>query len=310
MTRDSFKVSVIIPVYNAASFVEEAVESAIHLTEVGEVILVEDGSKDNSLEVCNRIVAKYSSAVLVTHSNRKNKGASASRNLGIQHASFEYIAFLDADDWYEPFRFRSEKDIFQNGIKFDAVYSLSAIAYQNGEIEEFGIKIVLEDYQKKLGTKRTYQFGLEEDLIIGHTNANTFRKEVLLELNGFDERLTLHQDTELWLRFSRKFSFISGELDKPVSIARRHSNNRITGRSRSSKMKLLLVIIDNIGLNKLYDFERKYVIYHIARAISNPIRPHFMRKALLHGFQFIIHPIRAWFIPFFYNWGMKHYKLK
>src|SRR6478735_3013546 len=93
-----FKVSVIVPVYNAAPYVEEAVRSAVSLPEVGEVILVEDGSADNGLEVCKILVQHYANVKLFQHEDGKNRGAGESRNLALKHSRFPYIAFLDADD--------------------------------------------------------------------------------------------------------------------------------------------------------------------------------------------------------------------
>ena len=69
-----FKVSVIIPVYNAAQYLEQAVESAVHLEEVGEILLIEDGSPDNALEICKNLVRKYCNVVLLRHVGGVNRG--------------------------------------------------------------------------------------------------------------------------------------------------------------------------------------------------------------------------------------------
>ena len=82
---NSFEVSVIIPVYNAASYVTKAVESALHSPQVGEIILVEDKSPDNALEVCIQLKNKYDKVKLLQHLNGENRGAGESRNLGIKH---------------------------------------------------------------------------------------------------------------------------------------------------------------------------------------------------------------------------------
>ncbi|PIY03241.1 MAG: glycosyltransferase family 2 protein, partial [Bacteroidetes bacterium CG_4_10_14_3_um_filter_31_20] len=72
--------------------------------ETSEVILIEDGSPDNGLDVCTSLAKKYSKVRLYRHENGENKGASASRNLGIRKANYPYVAFLDADDFYLPNR--------------------------------------------------------------------------------------------------------------------------------------------------------------------------------------------------------------
>ncbi|MEX2564716.1 MAG: glycosyltransferase family 2 protein [Cyclobacteriaceae bacterium] len=305
-----FEVSVIIPVYNAEKFIEEAVQSATQINEVKEVILIEDGSKDNSLKVCFRLIEKYPKVILHTHQGDINKGAAESRNLGIKLAKCDFIAFLDADDWYLPNRFETDKAVFNDSNVF-ATYSLSLIQYPNGEEELFGTKIDLfskfPNPQVDEG-EEIYKFIIQNDLILGHTNSNTFRKSVFEKINPFDVRLVLHQDTELWNRIAKNFIFYPSNLKEPISVARRHSNNRITHKSSQSQIIHLLVWIDNIGLEIIRDYEAKAVIYHLARMISNGLKPTFMRKSVLHGFQWGLLPFRGTVIKLFYKWGIKKFK--
>src|SRR5690554_2086658 len=105
-------VSVIIPVYNAEAFVAEAVQSALRIKEVRQIILVEDRSPDNCLAICQALEKKHPDIVeLHTHPGHQQKGAGASRNLGIQHAKEQFVAFLDADDYYLPHRFVYPLDV-------------------------------------------------------------------------------------------------------------------------------------------------------------------------------------------------------
>ena len=78
------EVSVIIPVYNAAAYVGQAVRSALEQPETREVILIEDGSQDTSLQVCRELEGAFDSVRLLRHPDGKNLGAGASRNLGIR----------------------------------------------------------------------------------------------------------------------------------------------------------------------------------------------------------------------------------
>ena len=103
------KISVIIPVYNAEKYITQAVESALQFEEVCEVILVEDKSPDNALEVCKNLAKTFDRVTLYQHPDKGNHGAGASRNLGMKMATGDYIAFLDADDFYLPNRFEAEK---------------------------------------------------------------------------------------------------------------------------------------------------------------------------------------------------------
>lgn len=93
-------ISVIIPVYNAEDFLEEAILSVFSQTYTDwELILVDDGSTDHSPVICDDI-ASDNSKVKVIH--KKNGGLSSARNAGLERASGEYITFLDADDMLTP----------------------------------------------------------------------------------------------------------------------------------------------------------------------------------------------------------------
>lgn len=116
-------ITVIIPVYNAKNYLQKAVESALQFEEVKELILVEDGCPYGSLERCEELQLTDSRIKLFQHENGVNKGAGASRNLGIEKATQEYIAFLDADDFYLPNRFEKENEIFLNNNEVEGIYN-------------------------------------------------------------------------------------------------------------------------------------------------------------------------------------------
>ncbi|WP_339925660.1 glycosyltransferase family 2 protein [uncultured Cyclobacterium sp.] len=295
-----FKVSVIIPIYNVSSFLKKAVESALAQPEVDEVILIEDGSKDDSLKVCRNLKAEYNNIVLLRHPEGENKGVGHSRNLGIVKAKNEYIAFLDADDWYLPDRFVEDKILFKN-TSIMATFSLSTIQYPDGSNELFGCQ---EDFLNTLqseNVKEVYCHILKGDIILGHTNANTFRRQVFDDVGMFDPRLPLHQDSELWFRVARKYLFFPSQLRKPVSVARRHKSNRIIHRNTKSLLKMLFVWIDNIGINNLYDCEYRSLIYFFARSQTNSIRINFFRKILYKIWRISLLPIRKVFAQLFYK---------
>jgi len=77
------QISVIIPVYNASKFLEKAVYSAVSQYENAEVLLIEDGSSDNSLQICENLQTKYEKLKVYQHAGGQNMGAAATRNLGI-----------------------------------------------------------------------------------------------------------------------------------------------------------------------------------------------------------------------------------
>lgn len=89
------KVSIIVPVYNAEKTIKRCIESLINQTYTNiEIILVNDGSKDNSLEICKQFEQEK-----ITIIDKKNEGVSITRNTGISNANGDYIAFVDSDDY-------------------------------------------------------------------------------------------------------------------------------------------------------------------------------------------------------------------
>ncbi|MBP7177346.1 MAG: glycosyltransferase family 2 protein, partial [Thermoclostridium sp.] len=124
-------VSIITPVYNAASYIVRAVESALAQPEVREVILVEDCSPDDSLAVCRQLACLYPQVKLFQHPGGVNRGAGPSRNLGIIKSTCPYIAFLDADDFYLPARFSAAQAVFEQHSDCDGVYDAVGMYYED-----------------------------------------------------------------------------------------------------------------------------------------------------------------------------------
>ena len=112
------KVSIIVPVYNAEKYIKQCLESIISQTyENIEIIVVNDGSKDNSLNILKEYVKKSNKMKLV---DKKNGGVSSARNAGLKEATGEYITFVDSDDWLE----KNAIEIMLRNIKdFDIIQS-------------------------------------------------------------------------------------------------------------------------------------------------------------------------------------------
>lgn len=119
------KLSVVIPVYNGAPFVELAVKSIYDQTflpEDFEIILVEDGSSDNSYEVCQSLTAQHPEIKMLSH--EVNKGVASARNLGIQIAGGDYLAMLDQDDTWHPNKLERQFQVFQDDPSVELVLGL------------------------------------------------------------------------------------------------------------------------------------------------------------------------------------------
>lgn len=275
------KFSVIIPVYNAERFVRKSVESALSISEVGEVILVEDKSPDNALEICKNLDKEYDRVKLFRHPKGENRGVSASRNLGIENAKHEFIAFLDADDWYLPNRFTKDIIAIEQHPDADGIFSYPVLENERGNFTE------KKDPKQSLGHSvrpvEFYQFFLKNRYPFFHPNTVTFRKSFLLEEKMFDERLQLHEDSEMWLRTLRRGNFYPGELTKPVAMIRRHEGNRITSRDWDSKLLFLAVFIQNVQISNLHKFEKIGLFKNILRAQSKRFSSDFQRRLYFYS---------------------------
>lgn len=229
-------ISVIIPVYNAAEFLVKSVQSALQFEEVKEIILVEDKSTDQSLEICEKLADENSRVLLFQHPDKENHGAAASRNLGIEKATGNFITFLDADDYYLPNRFDAEKTLL-NDPKIDGVFSAIGIEYltEKGKLE----------FQSKFSdsTLTTVQYPAEgKEVFRGllgltpktfgsffHLNALTVRKSALEQSNlRFNNILRVHQDSDFIIKLSYHCHLKSGIIDQAVAMRGIHDDNRIT----------------------------------------------------------------------------------
>lgn len=234
-------ISVIIPVYNAEKYVTNAVQSALQFDEVFEVILVEDKSPDNALEICKKLTEKNSRVKLFQHPDKQNHGAGASRNLGMRNASGDFIAFLDADDFYLPNRFDAERELFKNP-EVDGVYGAIGVHYWSEKAKEQYFNI----YQDKLTT--VYKKYPAEDVFPGligmrgsfglfSIDALTIRKSALEKMDALMKTdLKLHQDTDFLMRLAFYNNLYPGILDEAVAVRGVHESNRIS-QVDSGKMK-------------------------------------------------------------------------
>lgn len=110
------KISIITASYNYAQYIEEAINSVIGQTyQDWELIIVDDGSSDNSVEIIKSYCEKDSRIKLFQHENGQNKGLKETLLLGISHASGEWIAFLESDDVFLPDNLQKKVEIIANG---------------------------------------------------------------------------------------------------------------------------------------------------------------------------------------------------
>ena len=239
------KVSVIIPVYNAETYLRESVESALAQAETGEVVLVEDGSPDNSLAECQKLAAQYDRVKLFQHPDKGNHGAGATRNLAIQKAQYEYVAFLDADDLYLENRFQKAREIFEQDDTVEGVYEAIGTKFENEEVKKEWLKSG-RPYITTV-SRRVDPEDLLEKLIMfnyGHFHGDglVVRRTIFDKAGLFQEDLRVSQDTHMYLKMAAVGRLRPGDLEEPVALRRVHSDNRFNKLSVEEKQAVQLKV--------------------------------------------------------------------
>ncbi|MBU2952156.1 glycosyltransferase family 2 protein [Tamlana agarivorans] len=222
---NAFEVSVIIPVYNAERFIEKAISSALEQSEVFEVIIINDGSTDATEEILTQILEQNSKVRVLYHDNKCNKGRSASRNLGIKKARGNYIAFLDADDYYLPNRFNNDKLIFENEEEVDGVYNAIGAHFYRSTSAKERKRLELCTMTEKVSPENLFMVLLKGGK--GHFSIDglTVKKMIFEKTGLFNEDLIVAEDTELIWKMTLKAKLYSGIIDYSVAIRGVHDNN-------------------------------------------------------------------------------------
>jgi len=192
------KVSVIIPTYNRAELLPRAIKSVLEQTyQDFEIIVVDDGSTDNTEEVIKEFQEQDKRIKYIKHD--KNKGGSAARNTGIKAARGEYIAFQDSDDEWLPEKLEKQMKVFKNALPEVGVVYTGFLRIKNGKENYIPSSWVI----KKEGN-------IHDELLRGNfvtTQSIIIRKECFKKAGMFDEKLPRLQDWELVIRLSKYYNF-------------------------------------------------------------------------------------------------------
>jgi glycosyltransferase involved in cell wall biosynthesis len=185
-------VSVVIPTYNRADLLGEAVESAIGQDwPLLEVIVVDDGSTDQTPEYLAAFASEFGERLRVIR--QENAGESSARNAGIRAARHELIALLDSDNRWAPGKLRQQMELFNE----DPAPGLTFTAYTTfGDVP--GDEVVLANWE---GSQEDALEQLLEGCCI-NTSTVLATRECLTEVGLFDESLICCQDHDLWLRIA------------------------------------------------------------------------------------------------------------
>ena len=253
--------SVVIPLFNKANTIERALTSAINQTFSNfEIIVVDDGSTDKGIE----IIKKFKNDIRLKIIKQKNQGACVARNIGVKNAKYEYIAFLDGDDEWDP----KYLETVNQAIKLNPNCGMVCCArYGKDEISKNTSLIIAEKYKDKLLEINYF----ENPHVFSHTSATVIEKNVFNQVGGFNEEFFIGEDLTL-------FAFVA--LTKPtiycgfpLSYYYGNVEGQLTGKTRdkdyqrcidiSMRLNLTYKLWNSTGRdNKIFKIFLKYEFRH------------------------------------------------
>jgi hypothetical protein len=225
-------VAVVIPTFNHACFLGDAISSVLAQTRpADEVIVVDDGSVDDPAAV----VANFPGVRLI---RQENRGLSAARNIGLRNCGTSHVVFLDADDRLLPIALEAGLDHAAKRPDCAFVYGAYYEVFQDWSsrgLEEFG----KGDAHLELLQGNLTHLELLHSNAIGLPATVLYRRECLIEEGGFDETLSACEDYDLYLRMARRYSI----ANYPAIVAeyRKHGQNMSSDHMMMLRQVLLVL---------------------------------------------------------------------
>jgi glycosyltransferase involved in cell wall biosynthesis len=219
--------SIIVPLFNKSAHIEKCLKSIINQTFTEfEVVVVNDGSTDDSFEKLQEISIANNYSLLII--NQENMGVSTARNNGVKAAKYDLIAFLDADDWWEPTYLAEMKSIIETFPKA-GIYGSSYYLVKHGIKKIATIGVAPDFKQGYINYCEVYAKTLCMPL---WTGATIIPKAIFDTESGFKTKLQLGEDFDLWVRIALKYPVVF--LNKPLSNYNQDVDN--VGRGMTRKL--------------------------------------------------------------------------
>jgi glycosyltransferase involved in cell wall biosynthesis len=215
---ETASITVVVPCYNAADWISTSLRSAVTQDWPAlEVMVVDDGSKDGSVEL---VTSRFPEVKVL---QQRNGGAAAARNAGIRAARGDWIAFLDADDFWLPGKLRAQMDLLSTQPQ--AQISCTAWEFWHSADADPTPELLS---RLQAETTSPSQGGpacdwIYPELLLGccvWTSTVVARTELLRQLGGFDVGLKIGEDYDLWLRASRLTPI--ARVTRPLALYRQH----------------------------------------------------------------------------------------
>lgn len=237
---NDIQVSVVIPTYSRPDNLEKSIQSVITQDFPSfEVIVVDDNDPSTDARlITEKLMQKYSKSPVVRYIKHEvNKNGAAARNTGIFNSRGKYVAFLDDDDLFLPGHLKKEYEYLETHPEHSAVYCWRI--------------------QNKVYYKHKYTGNLSKQILTGvycaPTSTLMFRKDALLDINGFDETYRRHQDLEIMLRFFEKYT-VGVVEDVLLEMENSDGKNNLHGEQllklKDSFLNSFSATIDRMDLEK------------------------------------------------------------
>lgn len=260
-------VSIVVPCYNHEKYVKETIESIINQTYKNiELIVIDDGSKDNSVSVIQELADKYG----FTFIHRPNKGLSATLNEGIRLSKGKYFCACASDDIYMLDKIEKQVQFMETNPEYGMCY---------GKIVEFDDS----GYKKEREIKNAKSGWCFEELILSNfipAVSQMIKRDIFEDVGNFDEDLYI-EDWDMWLRIVYKYKI--GYVDNYLAYYRLHSNNcssntlkmhlaKVTIINKWGKIRNISMEINKVNMKTFRDlsrFRKKEAINFLLQCLSN-----------------------------------------
>ncbi len=290
-------VSVVIPTFNRANFLSKAIESILNQKYPGlEVIIVDDGSSDNTEEVVNSLQKEYSN--IFYYHNERSKGPSGARNTGILRSSGEYIAFLDSDDIWLDDHLKNGLEILNGHPEIDIIFgNFGVVDFHSGRNY-----YNFFDQKRILHTLKSVRFSpgikvLHDNLFIAliqenffHISSTILRKSSINAIL-FDESIMFSEDRDFAIKLYKEAEATFAFSEDPVFIAYKHGSNIYNTGDRDSKSVIeahLCLFTRYLKIYNLSNDEKRILNKLIAKKLSSISYLNSKNKEYQNAFSFIL----------------------
>ena len=249
------KVSVIIPTYNRANTIKRAINSVLQQTFKNfEIIIIDDGSQDNTEEVIQNLNNSYIIYKKIPHS-----GVSRARNEGITISNGDLIAFLDSDDKWVNTKLQKQVQYLNNNTQFPACHT-----------NEIWIKNGIRINQGKKHKKYAGNFFIPSlKLCLISPSSVIIKKEIFDQIGKFDENFNYVEDYELWLRLTSRYKV--GYIDEKLVIKYGGHSDQLS-RKIDGIEKYRMLALEKFIINNYKDNSMRFYIFEAFNEYSKKFK--------------------------------------